>query len=95
MSVWMCVRGPSWVRAEHNDRAGVRRRVCPTFRRVTEWLAELPAPVAVAYEAGACEAADQSTDCDCGEKDQDARLTHCRVPPGTPNRWRTETTRLC
>ena len=22
-----------------------RRRVCPTFRGVTEWLAELPAPV--------------------------------------------------
>ena len=29
-----------------------RRRVCPTFQGVTEWLAELPAPVAVAYEAG-------------------------------------------
>ena len=25
------------------------RRVCPTFRGVTEWLAEWPAPVAVAY----------------------------------------------
>lgn len=29
-----------------------RRRVCPTLRGVTEWLTELPAPVAVAYEAG-------------------------------------------
>src|SRR5664279_2218173 len=29
-----------------------RRRVTPTLQGVTEWLAELPAPVAVAYEAG-------------------------------------------
>ena len=29
-----------------------RRRVVPTFEGVTDWLAELPAPVAVAYEAG-------------------------------------------
>ena len=29
-----------------------RRRVGPTFQGVTQWLAELPAPVAVAYEAG-------------------------------------------
>ena len=29
-----------------------RRRVTPTFEGVTDWLAELPAPVAVAYEAG-------------------------------------------
>jgi transposase len=29
-----------------------RRQVCPTFQGVTDWLAELPAPVAVAYEAG-------------------------------------------
>ena len=30
----------------------LRRRVTPTFQGVTDWLAELPAPVAVAYEAG-------------------------------------------
>ena len=30
----------------------LRRRVSPTFQGVTDWLAELPAPVAVAYEAG-------------------------------------------
>src|SRR5450631_1594307 len=30
----------------------LRRRVTPTFQGVTDWVAELPAPVAVAYEAG-------------------------------------------
>ena len=29
-----------------------RRRLTPTFEGVSSWLAELPAPVAVAYEAG-------------------------------------------
>ena len=29
-----------------------RRRLSPTFEGVSAWLAELPAPVAVAYEAG-------------------------------------------
>ena len=29
-----------------------RRRLSPTFEGVSSWLAELPAPVAVAYEAG-------------------------------------------
>jgi len=30
----------------------LRRRVSPTFEGVSAWLAELPAPVAVVYEAG-------------------------------------------
>ena len=30
----------------------LRRRVAPTFEVVMGWLTELPAPVAVAYEAG-------------------------------------------
>ena len=30
-----------------------RHRLSPTFQGVTDWLAELPSPVAVAYEAGA------------------------------------------
>jgi hypothetical protein len=29
-----------------------RRRLSPTFQGVTDWLTELPSPVAVAYEAG-------------------------------------------
>ena len=32
--------------------AVTRRRLSPTVEGVSTWLAELPAPVAVAYEAG-------------------------------------------
>ncbi len=53
VSVLMCMPGP-WLGCGLDTVTGelLRRRVSPMFQGVSDWLAELPAPVAVAYEAG-------------------------------------------
>ena len=49
----MCTRGRSWrVRLDTVTGQVAQRRLVPSAEAVLDWLRELPAPVAVAYEAG-------------------------------------------
>jgi transposase len=48
----MCTHDRPWRGLDGDTGEVSQRRLCPVHREILEWIAGLPAPVAVTYEAG-------------------------------------------